>query len=133
MLLCALLGALLVGGPFVIVTMHVRMAQEQYHLSDLRTKIERAERENRDETAHVASMMSGDWIVREAQRLGLVQPRNVTVITIDSDHVTASSPDTATKQANSRSIGEATVQDNSSHANPTRAHNDLKDAGATTP
>ena len=66
----------------MIVTMHVRMAQEQYHLSDLRTKIERAERENRDEMAHVASMMSGDWIVREAQRLGLVQPRNVTVITI---------------------------------------------------
>ena len=83
MLLCALLGAALVGGPFVVVSMHVRMAQQQYHLDQLHRDIEGATRENREAQAKVANMSSADWIVPQANRLGLLQPTRVQVLTID--------------------------------------------------
>lgn len=98
MLGCALLGAVLIGGPFVVVSMHVRMAQEQYHLNDIRVMVDRAEVENRAATARVATLKSPAGIVPAARRLHLVPALSVTVITVaDSGSGSASAgDDTAT-------------------------------------
>ena len=91
MLTGAVLGAVLIGGPFVVVSMHVRMAQEQYHLNDIRIKVERAEVENRAATAKVATLKSPAGIVPAALRLHLVPALSVTVITV-TDGTSGSAP-----------------------------------------
>lgn len=109
MLLCALLGAALVGGPFVVVSMHVRMAQQQYNLDQMHRDIEDATRENREARATVANMSSADWIVPQGKRLGLLQPTRVQVLTIDEVvNAEESSGPTAPKAQSAQGSADAT-------------------------
>lgn len=134
MLLCAFLGAALVGGPFVVVSMHVRMAQQQYHLDQLHREIEVATRENREARAKVANMSSADWIVPQAKRLGLEQPTSVKVLTIDQ--TPNANGDAGAKNADGTATDNTPGADGTGADGPVAndtAANDTRSADATHP
>ncbi len=68
---------------FLVVSMHVHMAQNQFGLQGIERDTLEQQRVNERLRNDVATLSAPDRIVQEARRLGLIPPETVTPISVE--------------------------------------------------
>jgi hypothetical protein len=77
-----LVGLVIVATPFAVVAMNVMIAQQQFELQRVRSRLDEAQRHNAELAATVSALGAPDNIAKAATAMGMVRSQLVTTLPV---------------------------------------------------